>query len=105
MLIGGLGVDRVYGDGGDDLVIGERTSIDDNDAALVELLQLWNDAFFAPDRAQIILAFLGGDIASDGSKDTLDAGGQGVDLLMLYVGFDKAWGLSPDTEISNLYDV
>lgn len=105
VLIGGLGVDRVYGDGGDDLVIGERTSIDDNDAALVELLQLWNDAFFAPDRAQIILDFLGDEIASDGSRDTLDAGGQGVDLLMLYVGFDKAWGLSPDTEISNLYDV
>jgi Ca2+-binding RTX toxin-like protein len=105
VLIGGLGADRVYGGLEDDLLIGEQTIVDDDDDALAELLVLWQDVFFdTADRASIVLDFLGGSIASDGSRDLLNGGGRGADLFFLYFGFDRAEGKSPDSELVNLAD-
>jgi len=59
LLIGGTGADQIVGGGGDDILIGGATAWDDDETALIDILNVWRSgASYATRVAQLRATFL-----------------------------------------------
>jgi len=82
VLIGGLGADRLVGGPDEDILIGGTTAHDANDAALLEILELWNsDDDFAA--RQAALSWL---TVEDDEEEDILTGTSGEDWFFEFAG-------------------
>ncbi len=110
VVIGGDGTDQVFGGSGDDLLIGDYTAVDDDEAGLIALAQLWQMVFFSPDAGQQIYDFLAGyddngiGVTNDNKRDYLD-GGLGVDWFFRFGTSDFIRIINPGDQVFDLNNV
>jgi len=87
LLIGGDGNDTLYGEGHDDILVADSTSQDEDEAALMAVLQEWSSSRSYSERVNNIrtgFALNGGTIQDDGRPDTLWGNG-GQDWFLVGV--------------------
>src|SRR5262249_2176754 len=82
VLIGGTGADHLFGQDGDDLLVGGTTGLDNSNAALQAVLAEWSsNQTFNVRIANLAIFMNAGTVADDGVKDELN-GGAGRDWFL-----------------------
>lgn len=98
ILIAGDGLDKVYGLGNDDIVIGGSTDYDSNEASLQKILNVWNSSMSYNDRVAAIRTGANDVPKLDGTTVHDDAA---KDILFGGSGLDWFFSVSPDRIMGN----
>jgi Ca2+-binding RTX toxin-like protein len=102
VMIGGLGVDSLRGDQGDDILIGGTTDHDTNRVALDQIMATWSHPkdSFSTRIGKLSPLLNGTTVNDDGSRDRLEGGTQ-RDWYLDYLLADTIVGFSSSQDKKN----